>query len=345
MRMLSDPVRYFALIIIILSAIFVSSCVDSVEPAGTAQYTNPEYPSLLKGYAVITSVFSGAFSLNGRVYVLDGDAEIIESFSLSDPRLNMNPSPVEKDTLPLGFDPGDYALDRVSEVLYLEDAQGKDIYRIQLPDGTPELLYQNESFISELFLTEGNSNLVICFLGPEWMSRKIDVLTGSTLGEFETGWPITRAAMSFDSGKLLLSNSSKQFLLQVDVATMQLADTLHLLERPGPFIYNTSGDIIVFNQYSIKPVVYLYDGNSGELLHELPATNPYQICDVIPGTDVIIAPRRSETRVSILNSDNMIFAPSIYCMQYADLAFSTQDGQTIIVLTDNPGRVYIYSHQ
>ncbi len=181
MRILSDPARYFALIIIILSAIFASSCVDSVEPAGTARYTNPEYPSTLKGYAVIAAEFSGAFSINGRVYVLDGDAEIIESFSLSDPRLNMNPSPVEKDTLPLGFDPGDYALDRVSEVLYLEDAQGKDIYRIQLPDGPPELFYQNESFISELFLTDGNSNLVICFLGPEWLARKIDVLTGSTL--------------------------------------------------------------------------------------------------------------------------------------------------------------------
>ncbi len=151
--------------------------------------------------------------------------------------------------------------------------------------------------------------------------------------------------MSFDSGKLLLSNSSKQFLLEVDVATMQLADTLYLEERPGPFTFNTSGNIVLFNQYSIKPVVYLYDGNSGELLHELAATNPYQICGVIPGTDVIIAPRRSETRVSILNSDNMIFAPSLYCLQYADLAFSTEDGQTIIVLTDNPGRVYVYSHQ
>ncbi|MCK5035912.1 MAG: hypothetical protein KAS73_08480 [Candidatus Sabulitectum sp.] len=345
MKTPSDSARFFALVILVAVLIFASSCVDSVEPAGTAQYSNPEYPSLLKGYAVITAKFSGVFALDGRVYVLDGEAEIIESFSLSDPRLNMNPSPVEKDTLPLGFDPGNYALDRVSEVLYLEDAHGKDIYRIQLPDGTPELLYQNESFISELFLTDGNSNLVICFLGPEWLARKIDVLTGSTLGEFETGWPITRAAMSFDSGKLLLSNSSKQFLLEVDVATMQLADTLYLEERPGPFTFNTSGNIVLFNQYSIKPVVYLYDGNSGELLHELPATNPYQICDVIPGTDVIIAPRRSETRVSILNSDNMIFAPSIYCMQYADLAFSTEDGQTIIVLTDNPGRVYIYSHQ
>lgn len=99
---------------------------------------------MLKAYTVISSAFSGAFSLNGRVYVLAVDAEIIESFSLSDPRLNMNPSPVGKDTLPLGFDPGDYALDRVSEVLYLEDTQGKDIYRIQLPDGPPELFYSHQ---------------------------------------------------------------------------------------------------------------------------------------------------------------------------------------------------------
>ncbi len=343
MKTLSKPVWYAT--IALLAVILLSACVDSVEPAGPAQYVNPEYPSTLMGYAVISNMFSGAFSLNGRVYVLDSEADIIESFSLSDPCLNMNPSPVEKDTLLLDFSPGDYALDRITGTLYLENSNSHDIYRIQLPDGTPELIYTTESFTTEMFLADGNGSLVICFLGPEWLARKIDISTGSNLGEFETNWPITRAAMSRNGSKLLVSNSSKEFLLEIDAATMELIDTLHLTERPGPFIYNTSGKIIVFNQYSLDPRIFLYGGSTGEMLDEISTINPYKICGIIPGTDVIIAPRRSDNRISILNSVNMIFAPSIDCLQYPDLAFSTEDGQFIIMLTQISGRIYVYSHQ
>ncbi len=343
MRNLSDYLQYFAVFVIV--ALLFSACTDSVDPAGPAQYVNPEYPSTLIGYAAISTSFSGAFALNGRVYVLDTEADIIESFSLSDPCLNMYSTPVTKDTLSLGFGPGNYTVDRLAGIVYLENSNSHDIYRIQLPDGPPELIYTTESFTTEMFLADGNSSLVICFLGAEWLARKIDVSTGENLGEFETGWPITKAAISQDAGRILVSNSAREFLLEIDVTTMELIDTLHLTERPGPFIYNTSGSIVVFNQYSIDPKIFLYEGSTGEMLDEISTINPYKICGIIPGTDVIIAPRRSDNRVSILNSANMIFAPSIDCLQYPDLAFSTDDGQFLIVLTDISGRVYVYSHQ
>ena len=343
MKILSDSYKCAALSL--MTALLISGCSDTVDPAGVAQYVNPEYPSTLIGYAVISTSFSGAFSYDGRVYVLDQEADIVESFSLSDPYLNLNFTPVTKDTLPLGFTPGDYAFAGSTGILYLEDNLSHNVYKIQLPDGSPELLHNSESFITDLFLADGNGSLIICFLGAEWLARKIDVSTGSTLGEYETGWPITRAALSEDTGRLLVSNSSKEFLLEIETATMGLIDTLYLTERPGPFIYNTSGNIVVFNQYSVDPRIFLYEGSTGEMLTEISSINPYQTCNLIPGTDVIIAPRRSDNRVSILNSENMIFAPSIYCLQYCNLAFSTEDGQIIIVLSKNSGRVYVYSHQ
>ena len=39
------------------------------------------------------------------------------------------------------------------------------------------------------------------------------------------------------------------------------------------------------------------------------------------------------------------FAPALFYPQTPNLAFSTQDGQTIVVLSKNAGRVYVYSHQ
>ncbi|MCK5786963.1 MAG: hypothetical protein KAH54_10470 [Candidatus Sabulitectum sp.] len=335
------PLCFVTAIIAVLLSV---ACIDSVEPAGPAQYVNPEYPSELKGYAVITAQFSGAFELNGRVFVLDRETEIIESFSLSDPCLNLNPSPVDKDSLYLGFTPGAFALDRESSVLYLEDSDGNDIYTIHLPDGIPELLHDSDSFITDLFLTEGKSSLLICFLGPEWLVRKIDVTTGSNLGEYETGWPVTGAALSNDAERVLLSNSGKYFLLELDVATMNLRDTLHIPERPGPFLYNSAGNIVVFNRYTIRPRIYLYHGDTGIKLQDISSINPYQACSLMPGTDVIIAPRKSDSRISIFNSDNMIFAPSLYCLQYAKYAFSTQDGEFIIALSSTSGRVYVFEN-
>lgn len=343
MRTPSDNLK----ISVLITALFLlfSACIDSVEPAGPAQYENPDYPATLTGYAVVSTDVSGAFSLNGRLYILDREANIVESFSLSDPCLNFNPSPVDKDTILLDFTPGSYVLDRTTGTMYLENYDDCDVYSIQLPGGIPELLHSSESFITGLFLADNNNSLLICYLGPEWVVRKIDIPTGSNLGEFETGWPITRAAISNDSGELLVSNSSKKFLLKIDVNSMELSDTLFLTQRPGPFLYNNTGNIIVFNAYSIDPRIFLYKNSTGDILQEISSVNSYQTCSLIPGTDVIIAPRKSDDRVSILNSDNMIFAPSVDCMQYSDLAFSTQDGQIMIVLTKNSGRIYAYSHQ
>jgi len=331
---------------LLLSFVFAfTGCVDALEPAGPGQYENPDYPSALLGYCAIPTNFDGAFSLEGRVYVLFGVSGILESFSLSDPNLDLLGSPVEKDTLVLGFQAGNFVLDQFSGWLYVEDIQGSGIYRVQLPDGVPEFVCPSESVITAVFLDQSSTSLIICYFGPEWLARKIDISTGAIQGEFHTGWPITRAAMSQDSGKLMLSNSGKEFLLEVDVSTMELADTLHLTERPGPFVYNSSANIVVFNQYSIRPRVYLYDGSTYLLIQEISSINPYQICNIIPETDVVIAPRRSENRLSVLNSANMVFAPSIYCFQSPDFVFSTENGEYIIILNEVPGMVYVYSHQ
>lgn len=331
---------------VILAALLLSltpGCVDSVEPAGPGQYQNPDYPSELIGYASVSAAFTGAFDYQGRIFVMNQESNLMESFSLDDPNLNMSSIPVEKDTLVLGFTPGAFALDRASGTLFLESRDDYGVYGLQLPDGSPWVVKESQSIITGLHMSDGA--LIICYLGPEWLARKVNPATGDVLGEFSTGWPITRTALSPDGGMLLLSNSGKEFLLIVDPETMSLEDTVHTPERIGTFLVNTEGNIVLFNQSNIHPAVYLFSGQTGEELYFSSIVNPYLTCSLIPGTDVVIAPRRSENRVSILNSQNMIFAPSIPCFQYADIAFATEDSQNIIVLTDTPGRVYVYSHQ
>lgn len=324
---------------------FLSGCVDSVDPAGTAQYENPDYPSDLRGYAVIPPSFTDVFYNDGRVYVLDRTWQMLVSFSATDPNLAIPESLVVKDTLLLGIPSGASVFHQSTQTLFISHDVLNDIYRLDdIQSGSPSLLHSCESIVTDLFIVDQGSSVLVCFLGPEWMARKIDSYTGQTLGEYSTEWPITRAAVSPDGSRALLSNSDRKYLVEIDTETMLQIDSIPFPERIGTFLYNTAGNIVVFNQYTVHPRVYLLDGDSGDILDTIEAVNPYRKCSLIPGTDVVLAPRLSHNRVSVLNSENMIFAPSIFCFNYAELAISVNNGENIIVATDSPGRIFIFEY-
>ena len=334
---------FAAVFVAMVFLLLQSGCVDSVEPAGPAQYVNPDYPSDLRGYALIPSTFSDAFIDQGRVYVLDRTFQMMVSFSASDPNLAIPESLVVKDTLLLGIPPSHAAFCPEKDVLFFAHDSNNDIYRLNdIHSGTPSLLYVSESIVTDILPVDNGNSLVICFLGPEWSARKIDSSTGEIQGEYQTNWPINEASVSPDGSRILLSNSAAEYLLEIDTETMQQTDSIPVPERIGTFLYNTSGDIIVFNQYTIHPRVYLFDKDSREIIDIVECINPYRVCSLIPGTDVVLAPRRSDNRISVLNTENMVFAPSIFCFNYAEMAFSANDGEIIVVLSDSPGRAYIY---
>ncbi len=329
-----------------LFLLFLSSgCVDALVPAGPAQYENPDYPSEYVGYALIPAQFTDGFCYQGRVYILDALEQMMISFSASDPNLAIPEEPAEMDTLLLGFSPGKSCFDEFTETLFISTDDSYEIYRLPLfGGGSPQLLHQSESTVTSIFPVDNGESLLICFFGPEWLVRKINATTGAVEGEYATEWPIGRAALSVDGSRLLLNNSAKSYIIEIDVSSLAKIDSIPLPERCGPFLYNTSGNVVVFNQYTINPRVYLFDGETKSTLDVIESINPYKFCFLMPGTDVVLAPRRSDNRISVLNSDNMIFAPSLFCFNYAEMVFSSLDNSYIIVLSDNPRRAHIYEN-
>lgn len=337
--------KFIAAFAVLSSAVLFSSCVDALEPAGPAQYVNPDYPSNLFGYTGIPATVRGGFLYQQTVYILDRTSQSMISFSSTDPNLANPDSLVQKDTLALGFRPGESCFNRFTETLFISDGNTNDIYRLSVPGGgIPELICSSGSSITGLFSVENGSSLVVCFLGPEWLVRKINAVTGQVEKEYSTGWPITRAALSVDETRLLLSNSGREYLIEIDTDSFEKTDSIPMPERVGPFLYNTSGNIVVFNQYTINPRVYLLDGDTRSILDVVECINPYKHCFLMPGTDIVLAPRRSDNRVSVLNTGNMVFAPSIFCFNYAEVAFSAPENNCIVVLSDSPGRAYVYSN-
>lgn len=319
--------------------------MDALVPAGPAQYENPDYPTEYAGYALIPAQFTYGFCYQDRVYLLDITEQMLISFSASDPNLAIPENPTEMDTLLLGFPPGKSCFDEFTETLFISNNASNEIYRLPLfSGGSPQLLHQSESTVTSIFPVDNGESLLICFLGPEWLVRKINTTTGAVEGEYATEWPIGRAALSVHGSRLLLNNSAKHFIIEVDVSSLTKTDSIPLPERCGPFLYNTSGNIVVFNQYMINPRVYLFDGETKSTLNVIESINPYKFCFLMPGTDVVLAPRRSDDRISVLNSDNMIFAPSLFCFNYAEMVFSSPDNSHIIILSDNPGRAYVYEN-
>jgi DNA-binding beta-propeller fold protein YncE len=338
-------VKFVAVLSVLFLLVSFSGCADALEPAGPGQYANPDYPSDMFGYAIIPETFEDGFLHQERVYILDRTSQSMISFSSTDPDLADPEFLVNKDTLVLGFQPGASCFDSNSETLFVSDASTNDIYRLSLSGGgEPQFLCSSESVITSLYPIENGSSLVVCFLGPEWLARKIDAVSGQVEKEYSTGWPITRAALSTDENRLLLSNSGREYLIEIDTDTILSTDTIPMPQRLGPFLYNTSGDIDVCNQYTVKPRVYLLDGVTKSIMDVVECINPYKHCFLMPGTDVVLAPRRSDNRVSVLNTENMVFAPSIFCISYAEVAFSSPENNCIVVLSDSPGRGYIYNN-
>ncbi len=222
MRILKQFVIPAAFFLAILS---ISGCVDALEPAGPAQYVNPEYPSELLGYASIPAKFSSAYFYQNRLYILDSTFENLISFSIADPNLSDPENPVQKDTLDLGFAPGISCFDQSTATLFISEAASNDIYRLPLSGGgSPELLYQCESIITDIFPVNSGSSILICFLGPEWMVRKINSVTGQVEKEYSTQWPIGRAALSVDGERLLVNNSAKKYIIEIDTDSFQKLD-------------------------------------------------------------------------------------------------------------------------
>ena len=338
---ISPVVSALSLILII----FLTGCVDALEPAGPAQYENPDYPSEYTGYSLIPAQFKDGFMHQGRVYITDRTSQMIISFSASDPNLEIPEESVEMDTLFLGFPPGKSCFDRYSETLYISSDISNDIYRLPLNSTEPpELLYECESIVTRMFTVNNGNSLLICFLGTEWLVRSINSVTGQVENEYETGWPVSRAALSVDETRLLVNNSGRKYLIEIDAITLQKLDSIPVPERISPFLYNTSGNIVVFNQYTIHPRVYLIDGETKAITDVIESVNPYKYCFLMPGTDVVLAPRRSDNRISVLNSENMIFAPSLFCFSYAEMVFSSPDNDFIIVMCDSPGRAYVFEN-
>lgn len=319
--------------------------MDALVPAGPAQYVNPDYPSEYIGYALIPAQFAGGFFYQDRVYILDKKDQMMISFSASDPNLAIPEEITERDTLLLGLTPGEYCFDEFTETLFISSDGSNEIYRLPFSSSDPpELIHSSESTVTRIFSVDNGKSLLICFLGPEWLVRKINAATGAVEGEYATEWPIGRAALSVDGSRLLLNNSAKYFITEIDVSSLTKIDSIPLPERCGPFLYNTSGNIVVFNQYTINPRVFLFDGETKSILDVIESINPYKFCFLMPGTDVVLAPRRSDNRISVLNSDNMIFAPSLFCFNYAEMVFSSPDNSYIIVLSDSPRRAHVYEN-
>lgn len=337
---------YLIILSVVFSILFCSGCVDSLEPAGPAEYVNPDYPSDLFGYASISSQFAGAFYYLDRVYILDRLSQAVISFSASDPNLADPDSLVHKDTLQLGIPPGISCFDESSSSLIISHDVSNDIYILDPSSSEPpRLFYETESVITSIFPVENGASIIVCFLGPEWLVRKINTTTGAVENEFSTGWPITRAAISVDETRLLLSNSGRKYLIEIDADSFEKLDSIPMPERVGPFLYNTSGNIVVFNQYTIHPRVFLLHGQNKSILNVLETINPYKYCSLMPGTDVVLAPRKSDNRVSVLNTDNMVFAPSIFCFTYADIAFSSPSNQWIFVFCKSLRRAYVFENE
>jgi hypothetical protein len=325
------------------SAILAATGCESVNPAGTAQYENPEYPSEQKGFFYCgQDPFSMAFApgttvlwisdpSNGRLFYRDVSKALV--------------NPLYADTLVLPFTPGIIAAPHSGPVLYLTEKSTGNLYGLNTQTLVYQRLYTAQASIFVMELSHDGSVLYMGSQGAPWGVEAASTVSWDQMAFFPLDWPVNRLAVASDGSRIAAGNSGRMEITLHAHQSLALLDTLHMPMRTGAMSFTMdSGSLVVLDASSMRPYMVKLNLETGEFDSVSRPYNAYQTCVRIPGTNTLLLPRRSEARVSVLNMDNMIFAPSLPVDNRVRQVCVTADGAYIAMLssTSTPGRATVF---
>lgn len=311
----------FSLVFAFTAALLVVSGCDEMNPAGTAEYENPDYPSLEKGiFYCGHDPVDCCFAPHSSVVWISVPA--LNSFIWKDvSKAIVNPA--FSDTMALRFPPGLLAAPKQGKFIFTSPVGSADIYMVDTEEFSVEKVYSSDSSVSTMELSPEGDVLYLGSQGAPWHVEAVSTDTWKLLAWFATDWSVNRLEVSGDNTLLAISNSGTQEIIVIDAEDLAPRDTLFMPMRIGTMSFtDDSQSLVVLDATQIDPCMVKIDIQSGAELFRSSPSNIYLTNCRIQGSNTLLLPRNSEDRISVLNMDNMIFAPS--------LPTSTRPGETCI---------------
>lgn len=319
----------------------LAGCI-SINPAGNAQYENPSYASEVKGYFYCgEDPFSATFSPGGSVvWISDPPNSRIWYKDVSKAVVN----PFICDTLLLDFSPGLMVAPSTGNHIYVCHYNSNDVYLICTETLKWRKVYTNSSSIKTMQLSYDGGTLYLGSLGSPWHIEAVSTSNWVQLSSVSTDWPVLRLELSPDNSLLAAGNSGRYDIHLFNAENLSPVDTLFMPMRTGTIAFSSdSRSLVVLDAASHSPYLVKIDIDTGEEVFSSRPYNSYLVSQRIPGTNTLILPRNQDERISILNMDNMIFAPSIPLQSRIGAVCVSHNGDYIVAIsrTSTPGRATV----
>lgn len=334
---------YFALILLLAMA----GC-ESINPAGTAEYENPEYPSTYKGrfycgdspfhcvFAPVSHTVWVSEPSNGRLFYRDVSKAMV--------------NPYVSDTLYVRFSPGLMVAPSGGEYIYVAEKSGLDIYAVNTVDFTVERVYTTTASIYTMKLSGDDERLYLGSQGAPWHVESVSTSSWQLASSLPCDWPVYRLEVSPNDSLVAIGNSGREEIVILDGYSLAPLDTLEMPMRTGTMAFSEdSRALAVLDASSGYPHMVKVDIETGEPIFSSRPYHSYLINAVMHGTNTMLLPRNQDYAISVLNIENMIFAPSIPTEHRVSAVCVSHDNEYIVALskTSAPGKasVFHYSHQ
>ena len=325
-----------------IALVMLLGCVEN-NPAGTAAYTNPEYPSQIKGFFYCGSnPIAVAFAPDTSVvWISEPDNNFLWYKDVSKAVVN----PVICDTLNLDFSPGIIEAPPSGDNIFVHHHNTAQVFTVDTSNLRWMLSYTATSTMQSMKLSSDGSFMYLGSQGVPWHIESVSTDNWELINSFEMEWPVNRLAVSPDGSTIAVANSTRKEVLLFSGPDLTPLRALELPMRVGTIAFSeNSEELIILDAASLRPYMLKIDVSTGEELYSSRPINSYLSCFAIQGTNTLLLPRNQDEGVSVLNMGNMIFAPSIPADSKIGSVCASNDREYIVTIsrTTIPGTATVY---
>lgn len=165
-------------------------------------------------------------------------------------------------------------------------------------------------------------------------------------GVFNLEWAPTIMAVSPGGERLYVANDSKKEIQEIILSSMTLGTLYEDLPETVRLLATTADgeNLLLFGRRNYDPRVFVLRLADGSIIDDIRTRQLYDSSARIPGTGTILLVRRSDNKLSILNMENMVFAPTLAAGNDPSGVAVSPDGQEIWISNRLGNSVYLYGY-
>ncbi|MCK5841855.1 MAG: hypothetical protein KAH31_06795 [Candidatus Sabulitectum sp.] len=330
----------FAVFLAVISGCELRTTLEPTEP----DYVNPSFPDAVRGAVKNNLCYAEDFAVSGDgywVFAANRVRRYIDKTYVSE-----GPTSPNKIFFPESFPytdrPNRLVASYFGDLLYCNFADRNTIYIIDTETMQETLLCEGQDNISELYLTEFDESILAVYF-TEHLVDRFNALTGELEGSCVLPWPPIHSSLSPDKKTLAVFGVPAYEAALIDLATMSVIKTLDVGSAVTTFSYSGLGNYLVFFRGgNYKPAVNRYSLTDDKWWGWQECNRFYTHSHPVPGSESVAASRSNHNWLSVINAENMVFAPPLECPGNQWEVEASDNGQRIFVMTRWPHRIVVF---